>query len=43
MTIFELCHRWTAAELAEAVGVPILTLRRRIMLWVNQVWEYMYI
>ncbi|CAK9234248.1 unnamed protein product [Sphagnum troendelagicum] len=33
---FEAQPRWTAAELAEAVGVPILTLRRRIMLWVNQ-------
>ena len=29
--------RWTATELAEAVGVPVITLRRRIMLWVNQV------
>jgi len=29
--------RWTATELAEAVGLPVGTLRRRIMLWVNQV------
>jgi len=29
--------RWTATELAEAVGLPVATLRRRIMLWVNQV------
>lgn len=33
---FEKQTRWTATELAEAVGVPVITLRRRIMLWVNQ-------
>ena len=28
---------WAATDLAAAIGVPISTLRRRIMLWVNQV------
>lgn len=33
---FENQPRWTATALAEAVGLPVATLRRRIMLWMNQ-------
>ncbi|KAG6547269.1 hypothetical protein Mapa_011205 [Marchantia paleacea] len=33
---FESQSRWLASDLALAVGVPLVTLRRRIMLWVNQ-------
>lgn len=34
--LFEDCASWTATDLASALGVPVSTLRRRIMLWVNQ-------
>lgn len=33
---FEGCASWAATDLAAALGVPVTTLRRRIMLWVNQ-------
>eukprot|EP00250_Pteridium_aquilinum_P008763 c18193_g1_i1 orf=359-3379(-) len=34
--LFEDCNSWAATDLASALGVPVATLRRRIMLWVNQ-------
>ncbi|XP_024541138.1 anaphase-promoting complex subunit 2 isoform X1 [Selaginella moellendorffii] len=33
---FESCSRWSASELAAASGIPVTTLRRRIVLWINQ-------
>ncbi|KAL3697240.1 hypothetical protein R1sor_011316 [Riccia sorocarpa] len=33
---FESQSSWLASDLALSVGVPLATLRRRIMLWVNQ-------
>ncbi|KAI5060978.1 hypothetical protein GOP47_0023483, partial [Adiantum capillus-veneris] len=34
--LFEDHASWAATDLASALGVPVSTLRRRIMLWVNQ-------
>ncbi|MCO5567286.1 hypothetical protein L7F22_020976 [Adiantum nelumboides] len=34
--LFEDHASWAATDLASALGVPVATLRRRIMLWVNQ-------